>query len=41
MFLPLFAVGTAGQLRRVYTYARSLETLNDLVSIFFPARRST
>ncbi len=32
-FLPLFAVGLAGQPRRVYTYARSLETLNDWVSI--------
>jgi cytochrome c oxidase subunit 1 len=32
-FLPLFAVGMAGQPRRVYTYARSLETLNDWVSI--------
>ncbi len=32
-FLPLFAVGMAGQPRRVYTYARSLQTLNDWVSI--------
>jgi cytochrome c oxidase subunit I len=32
-FLPLFAVGMAGQPRRVYTYARNLETLNDWVSI--------
>jgi cytochrome c oxidase subunit 1 len=32
-FLPLFAVGLAGQPRRVYTYARNLETLNDWVSI--------
>ena len=32
-FLPLFAVGMAGQPRRVYTYPRSLTTLNDWVSI--------
>jgi cytochrome c oxidase subunit I len=32
-FLPLFAVGMDGQPRRVYTYARNLETLNDWVSI--------
>ena len=32
-FLPLFAVGMAGQPRRVYTYAASLTTLNDWVSI--------
>src|ERR1022692_3391933 len=32
-FLPLFAVGLLGQPRRVYTYARDLETLNDWVSI--------
>ena len=32
-FLPLFAVGLLGQPRRVYTYARNLETLNDWVSI--------
>jgi cytochrome c oxidase subunit 1 len=32
-FLPLFAVGMAGQPRRVYTYAQSLTTLNDWVSI--------
>jgi cytochrome c oxidase subunit I len=32
-FLPLFAVGMAGQPRRVYEYARNLETLNDWVSI--------
>jgi cytochrome c oxidase subunit I len=32
-FLPLFAVGMAGQPRRVYTYARNLQTLNDWVSI--------
>src|ERR1700742_1134315 len=32
-FLPLFAVGMSGQPRRVYTYARSLTTLNDWVSI--------
>jgi len=32
-FLPLFAVGMAGQPRRVYTYAQNLTTLNDWVSI--------
>src|ERR1700722_51291 len=32
-FLPLFAVGMDGQPRRVYTYAASLQTLNDWVSI--------
>jgi cytochrome c oxidase subunit I len=32
-FLPLFAVGMLGQPRRVFTYARNLETLNDWVSI--------
>jgi cytochrome c oxidase subunit 1 len=32
-FLPLFAVGMDGQPRRVYTYAASLTTLNDWVSI--------
>ncbi len=32
-FLPLFAVGLAGQPRRVFSYARNLETLNDWVSI--------
>ncbi len=32
-FLPLFAVGQAGQPRRVFEYARNLETLNDWVSI--------
>jgi cytochrome c oxidase subunit I len=32
-FLPLFAVGMDGQPRRVYTYPRSLTTLNDWVSI--------
>jgi cytochrome c oxidase subunit 1 len=32
-FLPLFAVGLLGQPRRVYEYARSLQTLNDWVSI--------
>jgi len=32
-FLPLFAVGLLGQPRRVFTYARSLQTLNDWVSI--------
>jgi cytochrome c oxidase subunit I len=32
-FLPLFAVGMAGQPRRVFEYARSLQTLNDWASI--------
>jgi len=32
-FLPLFAIGMAGQPRRVFEYARNLETLNDWVSI--------
>jgi cytochrome c oxidase subunit 1 len=32
-FLPLFAVGQLGQPRRVFEYARNLETLNDWVSI--------
>jgi cytochrome c oxidase subunit I len=32
-FLPLFAVGMMGQPRRVFEYARNLETLNDWVSI--------
>jgi len=32
-FLPLFAAGEAGQPRRVFEYARNLETLNDWVSI--------
>ncbi len=32
-FLPLFALGLLGQPRRVFTYARNLETLNDWVSI--------
>ena len=32
-FLPLFAVGMAGQPRRVFEYARNLQTLNDWVSI--------
>jgi cytochrome c oxidase subunit I len=32
-FLPLFAVGMAGQPRRVYTYASNLQTINDWVSI--------
>jgi cytochrome c oxidase subunit I len=32
-FLPLFAVGELGQPRRVFEYARNLETLNDWVSI--------
>jgi cytochrome c oxidase subunit 1 len=32
-FLPLFAVGMAGQPRRVFEYARNLETLNDWASI--------
>jgi cytochrome c oxidase subunit 1 len=32
-FLPLFAVGLFGQPRRVFEYARNLQTLNDWVSI--------
>jgi cytochrome c oxidase subunit 1 len=32
-FLPLFAVGMAGQPRRVFEYARNLQGLNDWVSI--------
>jgi cytochrome c oxidase subunit I len=32
-FLPLFAVGMAGQPRRVFEYANNLQTLNDWVSI--------
>jgi cytochrome c oxidase subunit I len=32
-FLPLFAVGMLGQPRRVFQYARNLQTLNDWVSI--------
>ena len=32
-FLPLFALGLAGMPRRVFEYARNLETLNDWVSI--------
>jgi cytochrome c oxidase subunit 1 len=32
-FLPLFAVGMAGQPRRVFEYARNLQTINDFVSI--------
>jgi cytochrome c oxidase subunit I len=32
-FLPLFAVGMMGQPRRVFEYARNLQTLNDWVSI--------
>ena len=32
-FLPLFAVGDMGMPRRVFEYARNLETLNDWVSI--------
>jgi cytochrome c oxidase subunit I len=32
-FLPLFAAGMDGQPRRVFEYARNLETLNDWVSI--------
>jgi cytochrome c oxidase subunit 1 len=32
-FLPLFAVGEMGQPRRVFEYARNLQTLNDWVSI--------
>ena len=32
-FMPLFAVGLLGQPRRVFEYARNLQTLNDWVSI--------
>jgi cytochrome c oxidase subunit 1 len=32
-FLPLFAVGMAGQPRRVFEYARNLQPLNDWVSV--------
>ncbi|MEP7023453.1 MAG: cbb3-type cytochrome c oxidase subunit I [Actinomycetota bacterium] len=32
-FLPLFAVGLAGQPRRVFEYARNLQTLNEWVSV--------
>ena len=32
-FLPLFAVGMLGQPRRVFEYARNLQTLNDWVSV--------
>jgi cytochrome c oxidase subunit 1 len=32
-FLPLFAIGLAGQPRRVFEYARNLQTLNDWVSV--------
>jgi cytochrome c oxidase subunit 1 len=32
-FLPLFVIGMEGQPRRVFEYARNLETLNDWVSI--------
>jgi cytochrome c oxidase subunit 1 len=32
-FLPLFAIGLAGQPRRVFEYQRNLTTLNDWVSI--------
>jgi cytochrome c oxidase subunit 1 len=32
-FLPLFALGLLGQPRRVFEYARNLQTLNDWVSI--------
>ena len=32
-FLPLFAVGMAGQPRRVFEYAQNLQTLNDWASI--------
>ncbi len=39
-FLPLFALGMMGMPRRVFEYARNLETLNDWVSIsaFLPGR---
>ncbi|HVB46156.1 MAG TPA: cbb3-type cytochrome c oxidase subunit I [Streptosporangiaceae bacterium] len=32
-FMPLFAIGWLGQPRRVFEYARNLQTLNDWVSI--------
>jgi cytochrome c oxidase subunit 1 len=32
-FMPLFAIGMAGQPRRVFEYAANLQTLNDWVSI--------
>ena len=32
-FLPLFALGMSGMPRRVFEYARNLQTLNDWVSI--------
>ena len=32
-FLPLFALGMMGMPRRVFEYARNLQTLNDWVSI--------
>jgi cytochrome c oxidase subunit 1 len=32
-FMPLFALGILGMPRRVFEYARNLETLNDWVSI--------
>jgi cytochrome c oxidase subunit 1 len=32
-FLPLFALGLMGMPRRVFEYARNLQTLNDWVSI--------
>jgi cytochrome c oxidase subunit 1 len=32
-FLPLFALGLAGMPRRVFEYAKNLQTLNDWVSI--------
>ncbi len=32
-FLPLFAVGMAGQPRRVFEYAQNLQTVNDWVSV--------
>jgi cytochrome c oxidase subunit 1 len=32
-FLPLFVIGAEGQPRRVFEYARNLQTLNDWVSI--------